>query len=39
MGAVADKPLVNVRADFPVLSREFAGKRVAYLDSAGPLPA
>jgi cysteine desulfurase / selenocysteine lyase len=34
MGAVADKPLVDVRADFPVLSREFAGKRVAYLDSA-----
>ena len=34
MGAVADKPLVDVRADFPVLAREFAGKRVAYLDSA-----
>ena len=34
MGAVADKPLVDVRADFPVLSREFSGKRVAYLDSA-----
>ncbi|HEX5895942.1 MAG TPA: aminotransferase class V-fold PLP-dependent enzyme, partial [Thermoleophilaceae bacterium] len=34
MGAVADKPLVDVRADFPVLTREFAGKRVAYLDSA-----
>ena len=34
MGAVADKPLVDVRADFPVLEREFNGKRVAYLDSA-----
>ena len=34
MGAVADKPLVDVRADFPVLGREFGGKRVAYLDSA-----
>ena len=34
MGAVADKPLVDVRADFPVLSREFGGRRVAYLDSA-----
>ena len=34
MGAVADKPLVDVRADFPVLTREFAGRRVAYLDSA-----
>jgi cysteine desulfurase / selenocysteine lyase len=34
MGAVADKPLVDVRADFPVLSREFNGQRVAYLDSA-----
>jgi len=34
MGAVADKPLVDVRADFPVLTREFDGKRVAYLDSA-----
>jgi cysteine desulfurase/selenocysteine lyase len=32
--AVADKPLVNVRADFPVLAREFGGRRVAYLDSA-----
>jgi cysteine desulfurase/selenocysteine lyase len=31
---VADKPLVDVRADFPVLGREFHGKRVAYLDSA-----
>src|SRR5215208_3016199 len=34
MGAVADKPLVDVRTDFPVLGREFGGKRVAYLDSA-----
>jgi cysteine desulfurase / selenocysteine lyase len=34
VGAVADKPLVDVRADFPVLGREFNGKRVAYLDSA-----
>jgi cysteine desulfurase/selenocysteine lyase len=34
MAAVADKPLVDVRADFPVLGREFNGKRVAYLDSA-----
>ena len=32
--AVATKPLVDVRADFPVLAREFGGKRVAYLDSA-----
>jgi cysteine desulfurase / selenocysteine lyase len=32
--AVAAKPLVDVRADFPVLGREIAGKRVAYLDSA-----
>jgi selenocysteine lyase/cysteine desulfurase len=34
MPPVADKPLVDVRADFPVLGREFHGKRVAYLDSA-----
>ena len=34
MATLADKPLVDVRADFPVLSRDFAGKRVAYLDSA-----
>ena len=33
-GAVAERPLVDVRADFPVLAREFNGKRVAYLDSA-----
>ena len=34
MGAVAQHPLVDVRADFPVLQREFSGRRVAYLDSA-----
>ena len=34
MGAVAEHPLVDVRADFPVLEREFNGRRVAYLDSA-----
>ena len=34
MGTVADKPLVDVLADFPVLTREIHGKRVAYLDSA-----
>jgi cysteine desulfurase / selenocysteine lyase len=32
--SVAHKPLVDVRADFPVLGREFHGRRVAYLDSA-----
>jgi cysteine desulfurase/selenocysteine lyase len=32
--AVAEKPLVDVRAEFPVLQREFEGKRLAYLDSA-----
>jgi cysteine desulfurase/selenocysteine lyase len=32
--AVATKPLVDVRADFHVLAREFGGRRVAYLDSA-----
>jgi cysteine desulfurase / selenocysteine lyase len=32
--AVATQPLVDVRADFPVLTREFNGRRVAYLDSA-----
>jgi cysteine desulfurase/selenocysteine lyase len=30
----AHQPLVDVRADFPVLAREFGGQRVAYLDSA-----
>jgi cysteine desulfurase/selenocysteine lyase len=34
VASVADKPLVDVRTDFPVLGREFGGKRVAYLDSA-----
>jgi cysteine desulfurase / selenocysteine lyase len=34
VGAVAQHPLVDVRADFPVLQREFGGRRVAYLDSA-----
>jgi cysteine desulfurase/selenocysteine lyase len=32
--ALADRPLVDARTDFPVLGREFHGKRVAYLDSA-----
>ena len=32
--SVATNPLVDVRTDFPVLGREFGGKRVAYLDSA-----
>jgi cysteine desulfurase / selenocysteine lyase len=32
VGAVAE-PLVDVRADFPVLQREFGGKRLVYLDS------
>ncbi|HYN52136.1 MAG TPA: aminotransferase class V-fold PLP-dependent enzyme, partial [Thermoleophilaceae bacterium] len=31
---MAERPLVEVRADFPVLEREFNGRRVAYLDSA-----
>ena len=34
MGAVAEHSLIDVRADFPVLAREFNGRRVAYLDSA-----
>ena len=34
MGALAEHPLVDVRADFPVLNRVFDGRRVAYLDSA-----
>jgi cysteine desulfurase/selenocysteine lyase len=33
MGAVATHPLVDVRADFPVLQRTFGGKRLVYLDS------
>ena len=32
--AVAERPLVDVATDFPVLAREFGGRRVAYLDSA-----
>jgi len=34
MGAVAEKPLVDSRADFPLLERQFEGKRLVYLDSA-----
>ena len=34
MAAIAEHPLVDVRADFPVLNRVFDGRRVAYLDSA-----
>jgi cysteine desulfurase / selenocysteine lyase len=34
MGAVAATPPVDVRADFPLLEREFDGKRLVYLDSA-----
>jgi cysteine desulfurase / selenocysteine lyase len=34
MAATAEHPLVDVRADFPVLNRVFDGRRVAYLDSA-----
>jgi cysteine desulfurase / selenocysteine lyase len=34
MGAVAARPSVDVRADFPVFEREFDGRRLAYLDSA-----
>jgi len=32
--ALAGQALVDVRTDFPVLGREFGGRRVAYLDSA-----
>jgi cysteine desulfurase / selenocysteine lyase len=34
MGAVATDALVDARADFPVLQREFDGKPVVFLDSA-----
>ena len=34
MAATAEHPLVDVRADFPVLNRVFDDRRVAYLDSA-----
>jgi cysteine desulfurase/selenocysteine lyase len=33
MGAIATQPLVDLRADFPVLQRRFNGKRLVYLDS------
>jgi cysteine desulfurase/selenocysteine lyase len=42
MSPVAQTPLVDVRSDFPVLEREWEGKRLVYLDSAAtsqkPLP-
>ena len=34
MAPVTEQPLVDVRADFPVLEREFGGKSLVYLDSA-----
>jgi cysteine desulfurase/selenocysteine lyase len=34
MAAIAAQPLVDRRADFPLLEREFDGKRLVYLDSA-----
>jgi cysteine desulfurase / selenocysteine lyase len=34
VGLVATQPLADVRADFPVLRREFDGKAVVFLDSA-----
>jgi cysteine desulfurase / selenocysteine lyase len=34
MGVVAAKPLVDLRADFPVLEREINGHPLVYLDSA-----
>jgi cysteine desulfurase / selenocysteine lyase len=34
MAAVASKPLVDVRADFPLLAREEGGRPLVYLDSA-----
>jgi cysteine desulfurase/selenocysteine lyase len=34
VGAVADKPFVDVRGDFPILTQEVAGRPIAYLDSA-----
>jgi cysteine desulfurase/selenocysteine lyase len=33
-GAIADRALVDLRAEFPVLEREFGGKGLVYLDSA-----
>jgi cysteine desulfurase/selenocysteine lyase len=34
MGAVAHTPMVDLRADFPVLEREINGHPLVYLDSA-----
>jgi cysteine desulfurase/selenocysteine lyase len=34
MATVAEHALIDVAADFPVLDREFGGKRLTYLDSA-----
>jgi cysteine desulfurase / selenocysteine lyase len=34
VGAVAEKPLVDVRTDFPIFDRTFDGNRLVYLDSA-----
>ncbi|MDQ3586932.1 MAG: cysteine desulfurase [Actinomycetota bacterium] len=34
MSLAATEPLVDVRADFPILEREIGGKRLVYLDSA-----
>jgi cysteine desulfurase / selenocysteine lyase len=34
VGPVADKPIVNVRCDFPILTQEVDGRPIAYLDSA-----
>ena len=34
MTIAATEPLVDVRADFPILEREIGGKRLVYLDSA-----
>ncbi|MDQ4072292.1 MAG: cysteine desulfurase [Actinomycetota bacterium] len=34
MATAATEPLVDVRADFPILEREIGGKRLVYLDSA-----
>ena len=34
MSLAATEPLVDVRADFPILEREWLGHRVTYLDSA-----
>jgi cysteine desulfurase/selenocysteine lyase len=34
MAPAATEPLVDVRADFPILERELGGKKLVYLDSA-----